>query len=88
MRIKFEKWEKVKIVKGSLAGNEYLVEAYWDELTGESWLDTNFNPAVLNYAMRTLKDNNLKEYAEDDEVLYGKIGLYGHLVHVSEIEKI
>ena len=88
MRKQFDKWEKVKIIKGTYAGNEYLVEGYWDEITGQSWLDTTFNAAIMQYAMRTLKDENLKEYQECDEVLYGKIGIYGHLIHVTEVERI
>ena len=87
-RIRFEKWEKVKIVKGSLAGNEYIVEGYWDELEGESWLDTDFRPVILQYMMRVINEEHLKDYRECDEVLYGKIGRYGYIVHVNEIERI
>lgn len=88
MRVRFNKWEKVKIIKGSLSGNEYLIEGYWDEIEGKSWLDTEFRPVILNYSMRTLAEKHLKDYQECDEVLYGKIGIYGHLIHVSEIERL
>lgn len=87
-RIRFGKWEKVRIVLGTLKGNEYLVEGYWDELTGKSWLETDFRPAIMNYAFRTSTEKHLKEYEYSEEVLYGKIGIYGHLVHVSEIERL
>lgn len=62
--------------------SEYRVEGYWDELTGGSWKDAQGNSAAIVYGLRAI-DNNLPL---DDEVLYGKIGPFGYLVHVSEIE--
>ena len=58
-------------------GSEYRVEDWWDRVGGKSWLDCG-NTACVVYAMRGLP--------VDDDVLYGKIGHLGHLVHVSEIE--
>ena len=65
-------------------GSEYRVEDWWDKLTGKSWMDSDGNPACLIYAMRTGMSNN--HIPTDDEVLYGKVGPFGHLVHISEIE--
>lgn len=64
-------------------GKEYLyhVEDWWDHLAGESWMYAEGNPAALKYAMRA----GLAGLPVDDEVLYGKIGGLGHLVHISEI---
>lgn len=42
------------------------------------------NPACMNYAIRA----GFSDLPTDDEVLYGKIGGFGHLVHISEIEEI
>lgn len=56
----------VKIVKGEFAGQEYRVEDWWDRVYGKSWMDSNGNPAALEYALRKVPF--------DDEVLYGKIG--------------
>ena len=42
------------------------------------------NPAALKYAVRAA----LREPASlplDDEVVYGKVDIFGHLIHVSEI---
>lgn len=64
------------------AGASYRVEEYWDKLTGNSWKMSGRNMACMIYAMR-VRDNNLPN---DDEVVYGKIGPFGHLVHVSEID--
>lgn len=62
------------------SGQEYRVEDYWDRVAGKSWMDAVGNPAALNYALRP------KTVPMDDEVLYGKIGAFGHLIHVSEVE--
>lgn len=72
----------VKIKTGSLLGKEYWIEDYWQNVSGESWMDSRGNPAALTYAVRAAKDR----IPPDNEVLYGKIGAYGHLVHVSEVE--
>jgi len=63
---------------------QYIVEDWWDHMTGGSWMDAEGNPACLVYAIRT-------GFAPppgipfDDQVLYGKIDGLGHLVHTSEI---
>ena len=79
----------VKIKAGSthpqvpnFAGSDYRVEEYWDKLTGKSWMVSDGNSACMIYAKR-LAENNLPI---DDNVVYGKIGCLGHLVHVSEID--
>lgn len=60
---------------------EYVVEDYWDRVYGDSWMWAEGNPAALNYAMRVYQQG----LPLDDEVLYGKIGAFGHLIHVSEV---
>lgn len=75
----------VSIISGKFKGNEYLVEDWWDRIGSESWMHTVGNVACLNYAVRSssLVDN----LPFDDEVLYGKIGNLGYLIHISEIEQ-
>lgn len=73
-----------------LQGQEYVIEDWWDKLTGGSWMDADGNPACLKYAMRS----GFNSLPLDNDVVYGKvyhdsgfgspIGL-GHLVHVSEL---
>lgn len=66
-----------------MPGVEFRVEDYWDRVSGGSWMFAEGNPACLKYAMRTgLSGGNIPL---DDEVVYGKIGPFGHLVHVSEL---
>lgn len=67
---------------GELAGQEYRVEDWWDRASGQSWMWSKGNPACIVYALRS----GLNGLPTDDEVLYGKVGPFGHLVHVSEIE--
>lgn len=61
--------------------HEYRLEDWWDRITGGSWMTADGNPAAMIYGMRS----GLISLPIDDEVVYGKIGSLGHLVHVSEI---
>ena len=84
MRAKSElAMKKVIIKSGTYKGVEYWVEDWWENVYGQSWMTSDGNPACLKYAMRAgLKDN----LPTDNEVLYGKIGGLGELIHISEIE--
>jgi hypothetical protein len=57
------------------------VEDYWDVIEGTSWKWCIGNSACTLYAKRSAAAN----LPLDDEVLYGKIGIAGCLVHVSEL---
>jgi hypothetical protein len=67
---------------GKLDGQQIVVEDWWDRVAGKSWMDCDGNPACLKYAVRSA----LAGLPLSDEVLYGKIGYFGELVHVSELE--
>ncbi|KKL46939.1 hypothetical protein LCGC14_2340500 [marine sediment metagenome] len=67
-----------------IGGNEILIEDYWMNVAGKSWMDCDNNPACLQYAMRA----GLTGLPTDNNVLYGKIGWLGFLVHVNEIEDL
>ena len=71
--------QTVVLKDGPYAGQEFRVEDYWDRIGGGSWMDAAGNPACLKYAMTIL------EYPVpmDDEVVYGKVGPFGNLMHVS-----
>jgi len=62
-------------------GSEFVVEDWWDRVSGQSWMVCDGNPACMVYAMRSAGQTPI-----DNEVVYGKIGLLGHLVHTQEIE--
>ena len=62
-------------------GSEFHVEDWWDRVAGKSWQICDGNIACLIYAARSATAG----IPMDDEVVYGKVGLLGHLVHVSEI---
>jgi len=47
-------------------------------------MDANGNPAALIYAIRSGFDG----LPTDDEVVYGKIGSFGHLIHESELGEV
>ena len=40
------------------------------------------NPAAMNYHRRLVEQG----LPDDDQVIYGKVGAFGHLVHVTEVE--
>lgn len=61
--------------------HDFRVEDYWDKISGTSWMTSDGNPAAMVYAMRT----GLSGLPIDDEVVYGKIGSFGHMIHASEI---
>lgn len=65
-------------------GAEFRLEDWWDRIGGQSWKWSEGNPACLIYAMRS--GLNPYRVPMDDEVVYGKIGPFGHLVHISELE--
>jgi len=71
----------------TFSSGEFLVEDWWDRVSGSSWAFAQGNPACLVYAMRT--GFSEVPVPDDDEVLYGhtKNGL-GHLVHISEIKEV
>ena len=62
-------------------GKEYQIEDWADLVMGIPWMFANGNPAALKYAVRSA----MEHLPIDNEVLYGKIGMFGELVHVSEI---
>ena len=61
--------------------HEFRVEDWWDRVAGKSWMFSDGNPAALSYALRS----GAALLPIDDDVVYGKIGAFGHLVHRSEI---
>lgn len=62
-------------------GKDFRVEDWWENVGGQSWMDCKGNPACLKYAMRS----GFSDLPTDNEVVYGKVGSFGHLVHVSEL---
>lgn len=61
----------------------FVAEDWWDRVCGEPWASSAYNPAALTYAMRVMSGTTIPT---DDEVVYGKVGPIGHLVHVSELK--
>lgn len=63
---------------------EYRVEDWWDRVYGASWMDATGNPAALQYAVRSATDG----LPIDNDVVYGKVGSFGHIIHTSELAQI
>jgi hypothetical protein len=78
----FEKGKTYRITAGKFKDQEYVLEGLWIELTGKSWGESDGNPAALEYAIRTGAEGDTNY---DDDVYYGKIGMFGKLIHASQI---
>lgn len=72
----------VKIIGGEFKGEDYRIENWVYQMSGKSWMDCNGNPACLEYAMRAGFENK----PADNNVYYGKIGAFGKLMHISDLE--
>lgn len=62
---------------------DFTIEDWVDHMNGDrskSWMFMEGNPAALIYGLRA----GINELPIDDEVVYGKVGHFGHMVHVSE----
>ena len=89
MRVKdYSKMDDVQMTEllEEVSGKEFVIEGLWKEITGKSWMFTDHNPACMKYAFRTGFMGKL--IPTDDDVYYGKIGAFGHLIHISELEPI
>lgn len=71
-------------LKGVTAGVvELRLEDWWDRVGGGSWTAADGNAACMAYAIRS--GFARPPIPVDDDVVYGKVGPYGHLVHASEL---
>ena len=75
----------VTIAKGPFKGWQYAIEDWWDRMSGGSWMFAQGNAACIAYAKRTGGYGDTPPW--DDNVVYGKIGGLGKLIHTSEIQK-
>jgi hypothetical protein len=75
---------KCKPDPDELNGKEFVIEDWWQNVAGQSWMDCNGNPTCLKYAMRSA----FAGLPTDNKVVYGKVGSFGHLVHESELGEV
>lgn len=65
---------------GDAAGAEFVVEDWACNVFGQSVWDMDGNPAALEYAIRISSTHPM-----DDNAVYGKVGMFAHIVHDTEI---
>jgi len=66
-------------------GQKFWVEDWVINMPGnKSWQDLDGNICALNYAVKAA----VNDIPPDDEVIYGKIGSLGYMVHISELGEI
>lgn len=63
------------------SGQEYRVEDWADRVMGGSVWQAAGNPACLKFAIRSAMEG----LPLNDDLLYGKIGMFGEIVHVLEL---
>ncbi len=66
-----------------LGDQDFIIEDWWENISGCSWMVSNGNPAAMSYAFRIGMRNGA--VPTDNDVLYGKIGMLGYLFHISEL---
>lgn len=74
---------KIRADVPSYGGADYVVEDWFVNVSdGIPWKDASArgNIACIQYAARSHN-----RVPDDDRVLYGKIGPFGHLIHISEV---
>jgi len=75
---------KIKSSVSTHGGKEFEVRDWWDRCHGYSWMLALSNPICTIYAIRSGCFGRTETL--DDEVLYGRIGQFMHLLHISELE--
>lgn len=71
----------------NMSGRDFEIEGWYENVAGTSWVCADGNPEALWYAIRIRfngANNNVPAFSND--VVYGKIGAFGHLFHVNELE--
>jgi len=71
----------VQIVAGQFKGEPYRLEDWWDRVGPGPWGSCDGNPACLDYAARA----GTEGVPPNNEVVYGKIGAFGKLIHVTQL---
>lgn len=64
--------------------HEFVIEDWWDRVSGGSWMNATGNPAAMLYGIR----NGASGLPIDNEVVYGKIHGLGEILHVSELPAV
>ena len=63
---------------------EFRLEDWWINVHGTEWGEAVGNPAALMYGFRA----GFAGIPPDNEVVYGKVGPFGYLVHASELGEV
>lgn len=74
-------WEKDTVC---ITGTGQLFHIHNGNIVPLKWMVCEGNPACMKYAMRSA----FSGLPTDNNVIYGKVGPFGHLVHESEIGEI
>ena len=65
-------------------GDLFRLEDWWVNVGEKSWMMCAGNPACMMYILRVGQVG----LPVDNNVVYGKVGMFGHLIHVSELGEV
>lgn len=83
--MKFEKGKTYRIKSGQFKDSEYWVEDLWNRMPGNSdWINNIDRIGCLEFAARSSQEGGYNPM-EHDKIYYGKIGIFGKLIHESQI---
>lgn len=80
-----EKGKTYRIKSGQFKDSTYWVEDLWNKMPGNgNWIDNVDRIGCLEFYARSRAEGEY-DPLEHNKIWYGKIGLYGKLIHESQI---
>lgn len=74
-----------RIKSGSFKGSEFWVEDLWNKMPGNNtWIEDIDRIGCIEFAARSESEGGY-DNMEHDKIFYGKIGMFGKLIHESQI---
>ena len=81
----FKKGKTYRIKSGTFKDSEYWVEDLWNKMPGNgNWIDNIDRIGCLEFAARSAMEGGYNPM-ENDKIYYGKIGMFGKLIHESQL---
>ncbi len=77
--------KKYKITDGKFKGETYWVEGLWNKMSGnKNWIEDINRIGCVEFLARSSTEQGYNPM-EHDKIYYGKIGMFGKLIHESQL---
>jgi hypothetical protein len=84
-KMTFEKGKTYRIKSGQFTGSEFWFEDVWNKMPGnKDWIENIDRIGCVEFLARSSVESGYNPM-EHDKIYYGKIGLYGKLIHESQL---